>query len=172
MKAINADTPIAPNLSEQIAELLAQGGTLGSALEYSETDYEALYAFGHSLYSQSRYQDAVRIFGFLVMHNHLEPRYMNAYASSLQMCGNYLEALKLYSMASLMDIEDPLPTLHTAECMLALDMVKEVREALVHVLRQSDAPQHAELRARALAMQALLNQPAATSPAAHREPAA
>ena len=146
------------NLPEQIGELFSQGGTLGFAQNYDDTDYEALYAMGHNLYAQARYQDAVRIFGFLVMQNHLEPRYMNAYASSLQMVGNYLEAIKLYSIASLMDMSDPLPTFHTAECMLALNMVTEAKEALAFVLSQSDAPQYAELKARARALQALLDE--------------
>lgn len=147
-------------LPEKIAELLTGGGTLGAAMDYDETDYEALYALGHNLYSQSHYQDAVRIFGFLVMQNHLEPRYMNAYASSLKMVGNYLEAIKVYSMGSLMDMSDPLPTFHTAECMLALNLVTEAKEALGFVVSQSNAPQYAELKTRALAMLALLDSPA------------
>lgn len=146
------------NLPQQISELFSQGGTLGFAQNYDDADYEALYTMGHNLYAQARYQDAVRIFSFLVMQNHLEPRYMNAYASSQQMVGNYLEAIKLYSIASLMDMSDPLPTFHTAECMLALNMVTEAQEALAFVLSQSDAPQYAELKARALAMQALLDE--------------
>ncbi len=150
---------VAQNLPEQIAELLSNGCTLGGAQDYGDTDYEALYALGHNLYSQSRYQDAVRVFGFLVMQNHLEPRYMNAYASSLQMVGSYQEAIKLYSIASLMDMSDPLPTFHTAECMLALNLVTEAKEALAFVLSQSNAPQYAELKIRALAMQTLLGTP-------------
>src|SRR5690606_20030859 len=111
---------IPENLPEQIAELLAHGGTLGSVYNYDDTDYEVLYALGHSLYGQTRYQDAMRTFGFLVVHNHMEKRYMNAFAASLQMLKSYKEAIKYYSMASLMDMSDPLPTYHTAECMIAL----------------------------------------------------
>jgi type III secretion system low calcium response chaperone LcrH/SycD len=160
METKAADPQVLEHLPEQVAELLANGATLGWIQNYDETDYEALYALGHNLYAQARYQDAVRIFGFLVLQNHLEPRYMNAYASSLQMVGNYLEAIKSYSITSLMDMEDPLPTFHTAECMLALDMVTEAREALGFVISQCKAPQYAELKARALALQALVQPPA------------
>lgn len=161
MEKKTADSQVLEHLPEQVAELLSNGATLGWIQNYDETDYEALYTLGHNLYGQCRYQDAVRIFAFLVLQNHLEPRYMNAYASSLQMVGNYLEAIKCYSIASLMDMEDPLPTFHTAECMLALDMVTEAREALGYVISQCKAPQYAELKARALALQVLVPAPAA-----------
>jgi len=149
------------NLEEQVRELLSNGATLGWMNHYDDAEYEALYTLGHNLYEQCRYPDAVRIFAFLVLQNHLEPRYMNAYASSLQMVGNYLEAIKCYSTASLMDMEDPLPTFHTAECMLALDMVTQAREALGYVISQCKAPQYADLKARAVALQALVSAPAA-----------
>lgn len=167
MTTKNTSEQAAHDLPEQVGELLSNGATLGWAQDYDDTDYEALYALGHNLYSQSRYQDAVRVFGFLVMQNHLEPRYTNAYASSLQMVGSYLEAIKFYSIASLMDMSDPLPTFHTAECMLALEMVTEAQEALSFVLSQSNAPQYAELKTRALAMQTLLNTPAPATPSSN-----
>lgn len=144
------------HLEEQITELLANGGTLGSVYAYDDTDYEVLYALGHSLYAQARYQDAMRTFGFLVVHNHMEKRFMNAFAASLQMLKSYKEAIKYYSMTSLMDMSDPLPTFHTAECMLAIGYRTEAREALQFVLRQSDAPEYAELKVRAQAMLDLL----------------
>lgn len=153
--------PIPENLPEQVAELLAAGGTLGSVYEYDDTDYEVLYALGHSLYSQARYEDALRTFGFLVTHNHLEKRFMNAFAASLQMLKSYNEAIKYYSMASLMDMEDPLPTYHTAECMLALGWRTEAREALECVVVQSEEQGLAELHGRAQAMLDLLDTQAA-----------
>jgi type III secretion system low calcium response chaperone LcrH/SycD len=140
------------NLPEQIAKLLANGSPLGSVYNYDDTDYEVLYALGHSLYSQARYEDAMRAFGFLVSHNHLEKRYMNALAASLQMLKSYKEAIKYYSMASLMDMSDPLPTFHTAECMLALGYTPEAREALQFVVIQSEEQGLAQLKSRAQAM--------------------
>lgn len=159
METKTANQQALEKLPGQIGELLSNGATLGWMQNYDDTDYEALYALGHNLYAQSRYADAVRIFSFLVLQNHLEPRYMNAYASSLQMAGDYLEAIKCYSIASLMDMEDPLPTFHSAECLLAANMVTEAQEALGFVINQCKAPQYAELKARALTMQDLLKSP-------------
>ena len=144
-------------LQEKFVEFLGLGGTLAQAQDHDETYLESLYSVGHNLYSNTQYLDAKMIFGYLSLQNHREPRYMNAYASSLQMLGDFKEAIKFYSIASLIDIEDPLPTFYTAECMLALDYVTEAREALGFVLEQCDAPEHAELKVRAEAMLALVN---------------
>ncbi|WP_298208969.1 SycD/LcrH family type III secretion system chaperone [Acidovorax sp.] len=163
MNTKSAPTSIPENLPAQIAELLANGGTVGSVYDYDDTDYEVLYALGHSVYSQTRYQDAMRIFGFLVTHNHMEKRFMNAFAASLQMLKSYKEAIKYYSMASLMDMGDPLPTYHTAECMIALGYTAEAKEALQFVLRQSETPERAELKSRAQAMLDLMGSNAKSS---------
>lgn len=151
--------PIPEDLPEQVASLLTQGGMLGDVYDYNDTDYEVLYALGHSLYSQARYADAMRTFGFLVMHNHLEKRFMNAFAASLQMSKNYQDAIKYYSMASLMDMRDPLPTYHTAECMISLGYTAEAKEALQFVVRQSKEQNLTEVQTRAEAMLNLLAQP-------------
>jgi type III secretion system low calcium response chaperone LcrH/SycD len=152
-------TPSAPpeKLAEQITELLLAGGTLGTVYDYTDQDYEVLYALGHSLYSQGRYMDAMKAFGFLVIHNHLERRFMNAFAASLQMIKSYEEAIKYYTMASVMDMSDPVPTFHTCECMIALGMVDDARQGLGMVIGQCKSPQHDGLKSRAEALLGLIN---------------
>lgn len=144
-------------LAEQITNLLAHGGTLGSVYNYTDEDYELLYSLGHSFYSQGRYLDAVKAFGYLVIHNHLESRFANAYAASLQMIKSYEEALTYYSLVSVMDMSDPAPTFHSAECLLALGRVEEAREALGIVLGQCAEPRHAAMKARAEALRSLID---------------
>lgn len=150
-------THLPDDLADQVTELLSHGGTIGFAMDYDEKDYEVIYALGHSLYNQGRYQEAMRTFGYLVLHNHLEKRYMNAFASSLKMLKNYKEAIKFYSFASLMDMSDPLPTYHTAECMIAAGYTAEAKEALGFVIRQSTSSELEILRSRAQAMLDLIN---------------
>ena len=150
-------------LAQQVGELLIAGGTLGDTLNYDEKDYEVLYALGHSCYSQARYKDAVKVFGYLVMHNHLEKRFANAFASSLHMTKSYEEAIKYYSLASVMDMSDPVPTFHTAECMIALGNVPDAREALAIVLKQCVKPEQDALKERANALIALVEGESATA---------
>ena len=150
------ETPSTASLPEQMLELLSHGTSLGDIMGYSETEYEALYALGHNHYSQERYLDALKCFGFLVAHNTMERRYLSAFACTLQMLKRYREAIQYHSVASVMDLEDPLPTFHTAECFVALEMHQEAREALKLVLAQCDAPQWSELQERSQALLALL----------------
>lgn len=143
-------------LAEQLGDLLLSGGVLGDVYDYSEQDYEVLYALGHSLYSQCRYDDASKAFGFLVMHNHLERRYLSAFASSLQMTKNYQEALAYYSLASVMDLSDPIPSFHSAECLVALNRTQEAMKFLAIVVRQCENPKNEALKARAEALNELI----------------
>lgn len=145
------------NLGDQIVDLLSNGGTLGDTLDYERDDYETIYTLGYDLYNQGRYSDAMKAFGFLVMHDHWETKYAKAFASSLQMLGRYQDAIQFYSTASLMDLSDPVPTFHTAECMIPLGMLKEAREALEMVLRQCKGKaERKELAERSQALLAML----------------
>lgn len=150
------------NMSEQVVELLSKGVSLGSIYNYQDEDYEVVYALGHNLYAQERYLDAMKAFGFLVMHNQLERRYVNAFASSLQMLKHYKDAIQYYCMASVMDLGDPMPTFHTAECMIPLGMFADARQALELVVQQSGTPERTALRERAQALLALLERSDAT----------
>lgn len=155
-RAASQSTLSPGELTAQLGELLLAGGTLGDVYDYDEQDYEVLYALGHSLYSQGRYQDAVKAFGFLVLHHHLERRYLSAFAASLQMVKRYEDALCHYSMASVLDLDDPLPTFHSAECLLALGRVDEAHQAMALVLKQVGGEEHAALRERARTLSTLI----------------
>lgn len=152
------DTPFPQEkLAEQITELFQHGGTLGDVYNYDDHDYEVLYSFGHGLYTQGRYMDAVKVFGYLTMHNHLERKFLNAYAASLQMIKSYEEAIQFYSMASVMDMSDPVPTFHTCECMIAMGNVDDAKQGLMMVLKQCKGEKYLPLKERTLALLDLLN---------------
>ena len=149
----------ADRLPEQIADLMAQGVTLGEMVGYDENDYAAIYALGHECYAQGRYSDAMKAFGFLVMHDHWESKYQIAFAASLQMMGRYKEAIEHYSGASAFDLSDPMPTFHTAECMIPLGMLDEAEEALGIVLNQCEGhPQRTELKQNAEGLLSVVRQ--------------
>lgn len=137
-----------------VSEAFANGNTLGDLMGYVPRDYESVYALGHRYYRQARYLDALKAFSFLVMHNPLERKFANAQAASLQMLKQYDNAIAFYSLASVMDMTDPRPTFHTAECLIALGRVEEAIDALNIVIKQSTAPEFAALNART---QGLLN---------------
>ena len=91
------------------------------------------------------------------MSDPYERRFVNAFAAALQMLEQYKDAISHYTTASIMDLSDPAPTFHIAECLIPLGMVTEARRALGFVLAQCTRPNHAALKERARALLELLD---------------
>lgn len=120
----------ATEIADSLMGLLRAGGTLGSALEITDQECEALYALGYGMYEQGRYADAMKVFAQLVAYNHLEPRYLMALGGAARMLGRHEDALQQYVAAAVMTLDDPVPLYHSAECLVALGRVPEAAEAL------------------------------------------
>lgn len=135
---------------------LTQGGTLGELRGLTAKEYEAMFLVGHTLYGQKKYQDAEQVFAFLVMNNPYERRFAQALGSAKQMLGQYADAIGYYAIASMMEMTDPVPTFHTAECLAALGKRDDAKDALEIVVKHCQRPQHAQLKQRASAMLEIL----------------
>src|ERR1700743_1682980 len=55
--------------------LFEQGGRLADIHGATPRELEATYAFAYSLYTQARWREALRVFGFLVQEAHLDRRF-------------------------------------------------------------------------------------------------
>lgn len=117
---------------------------------------EALYALGHQLYGQARYDDAAAVFEYLTVQDHTMPRYAVGTAASLQMLGRHELALGYYGYASLLDPLDPKPVFHGCECLLAMGDVVQAREGLESVLRDYDPGLRPDIQGRAKGLIELL----------------
>jgi type III secretion system low calcium response chaperone LcrH/SycD len=146
-------------LDERLLEYVAQGIVLTGDLDLDDEDLESLYGFGHLLYQQRRFSDAAKVFAFAALQSCTERRFVIAWAAALQMTGDYLSAIQLYTLASTSDPTDPQSCFHTCECLVALGRVQDAREGLRIVIRQCEFGAHAQLAARALAMLELLERP-------------
>ncbi len=156
MTAVNV-APATEGMSTQetlqrlLMELL-EGRTLASLQGMDPERVQGVYAVAHSLYQRQRYDEARKLFTYLMALDHHETLYMGAVASCLQMLKRYEEAIEYYSLASVYCLDDPRPTFHTAECLLALGRKDEAREALAMVLLDCEEPRHEALKHRAQAM--------------------
>jgi type III secretion system low calcium response chaperone LcrH/SycD len=152
-----------------LVQHMLSGHTLGPDLGYSPQSQEAMYALAHMLYSQRKFDEAMRLFGMLVMCDHLDRRYHMGLGACLQLQGNHAKAIRSYGAASVLDLTDPIPFLHAAECHLALGRRKPARVALDYALVQARAHErHARHVARLEAMVALLE--SGGSPASNAQP--
>ena len=140
-------------LAAQTVKLLGGGGTLKDVYDYTDEEFDALYALGYNLYNQGKFSEALTAFGFLLMHDQFERKYYKAFGSCQQMLKRYEEAVRNYSMASILDMTDPEPTFHTAECLVALNMPEDAKQALGFVLKDTEGrPEYAAMHERAKAM--------------------
>lgn len=150
--------PDIEKVATQVYDLLAHGATLKQIHGYTDDEMEAVYTLGFNYYNQGKFEEAMRLFGFLLMHDQMERRYYKAFGSCQHMLKKYTEAIRNYSMASLFDLSDPEPTFHTAECMIALGMKQEAKEALDLVVRQTaKRPEYAAMNERSAAMLKILD---------------
>lgn len=122
-----------------LVELLISGNTLSSLLGRSEKSQEALYHVAYVFYGQAKYTEAMRMFAYLLANNHLDRRFYMGFAGCMHMLDRHEEALKYYGIASLLDLTDPLPAMHMAECHIALGRHGQARESLEYGLYQGRA---------------------------------
>lgn len=143
----------ADELAATILELWTSGGALAQLKGITDEECEAMYAYGHSLYAQRKYNDAFKVFALLVTYDHMNSRYQFALASALQMTGRYEEALQQYLVVTVMRLDDPVPVFHSAECLLALGRPEEARESLELMMADLCTPgRHDAIKARAEAL--------------------
>jgi len=144
--------------SVALVDFLKSGQTLGAAMGCSLEMQEVMYYRGHTLYGSARYDEAMRVFAYLMAANHLDRRYYIGFAACLHMQKRYQEAIKYYGVASVLMLTDPEPVMHIAECHLALDDREQARTSLDYALTQARAHEaHHGFVPRLEAMQAFLN---------------
>jgi type III secretion system low calcium response chaperone LcrH/SycD len=125
-----------------VPELLRQiqaGKTFGPMLGHSVGMQRVMYHHGHAFYTQGKYEEAIRVFGFLVIADHFDRRYHMGMAACLHMLKRYVEAARYYGIAWLLDLTDPAPPMHAAECQLAIGDRAQARKSLEHALVQARA---------------------------------
>ena len=118
-KKIEAEEPISPK-------------------KLSQEDVELLYAMAFGLYEGGDYTGAKPLFRQLVVSKPLTQKHWVGLASTLQMEKNYEEALTAWSMAALMERNDPSPHFHAAECLFSMGQTDEARKALNEVKKRTE----------------------------------
>ena len=149
-------------LLEDLQAHFRQGGTLGDLQGFEDKDYEAIYAVGHGLYMQGKNEEAAKVFGFLMMHNPYDRRFPIAMGAAQQMLGKFADAIGFYALGIVLDMNDPVPLFHTAECLAASGERDDAREAFERVIMLCNKPGHQALREKASVRLQLLR---ATEPA-------
>ena len=120
----NTNTKLAEELDNEIKDvakkLFQDGATLGELKGITPRELNAVYQKGLGFYNTGRYDDAEKVFSFLVMFDHLEPKYWLALGAVQQVKRQFEKAKAAYVQATTLDLHNPKPQYYAAECFLAL----------------------------------------------------
>jgi type III secretion system low calcium response chaperone LcrH/SycD len=134
------ESKLAAAMPVQVTGLLEQmlaGQTLGGLMGLSVEEQSARYALAVTFYRQGKYPEAMKLFGSLLLADHFDRRYYMGFAACMQMQQRHADALKYYSVASALDLTDPMAVMHCAQCHLAIGDQAQAKKALGYALTQA-----------------------------------
>ena len=109
---------------EQIAAaakaFVKDGATLKEVRGITNDELEAVYSLGFGYYNTGKFDDAQKLFEFLVLFDHLNAKYWFALGAVQQAEKMFDKAVSSYGYSSFLDLENPKPQYHAAECFIAM----------------------------------------------------
>ena len=114
-------TNITKEQIEKAAEkFIKDGATLKEVKGITNDELEAVYSLGFGYYRTGKFDEAEKLFQFLVLFDHLSSKYWFALGAVQQAKKMFDKAVSSYGYSSFLDLENPKPQFHAAECLLAM----------------------------------------------------
>ncbi|TMX56675.1 SycD/LcrH family type III secretion system chaperone VcrH [Vibrio alginolyticus] len=136
--------------AEELLSFLEEGGTLKMLHDVSQYTIEHIYAVGYNFFQSGKIEQAAKVFQLLSMLDHYQARFFIGLGAARQELGEYLQAIDAYSYAALVDVNDPRPPFHSAECHLKLEQLTEAESGFYSAKEMSAGKsQYADLHERA-----------------------
>jgi type III secretion system low calcium response chaperone LcrH/SycD len=146
----------------EAAKAFASGATMKEVKGITNDELEAVYSLGFGYYNTGKFDDAQKLFEFLVLFDHLNTKYWFALGAVQQARKDFQKAIASYGYSSFLDLENPKPQFHAAECYLALGDKANAASALLAL--EQYAPQNTDLgreyRAKAAKLRGLIGEEA------------
>lgn len=134
-------------IEDQVLETLT--GVLPLELRASDQTLEQFYERGYQLYKTGQYKAALPHFQMLNMVNPRHPKYLMAAAACNQMMKEYHAAVGFYTLAAILDDQNPYPQYYLAGCLIKLEEPLQALVALeMGVNRCADFPHFQSLKDR------------------------
>ena len=124
----------------------------------TDAEMEAVYSLGFNFYRTGNIENAEKVFKFLVLFDHFNPKYWIGMGAVLQVKKQFQGAITAYAYASFLDIKDPKPQYHAAECYLAHGDRVNAASALAALeqFAPADTDRGREYRAKAVELKKLV----------------
>jgi type III secretion system low calcium response chaperone LcrH/SycD len=138
---------------EELVKGIQEGYSIAAAMGLSKEKLEAIYATGYQFFNQGKYEKAMKLFGFLLIHEQSDRRFFIAFGTCLQMLNAPDEAIKYLGIASIWEPSDPGPAVQIAECLLSLNRSSEAYDILKKIDEEfGSLPQFQKITAKAKLM--------------------
>ena len=146
-------------IEESAKKIAGDMSTVRELKGITDAEMEAVYSLGFNFYRTGNMENAEKVFKFLVLFDHFNPKYWIGMGAVLQLKKQYQGAITAYAYASFLDIHNPKPQYHAAECYLALGDRVNAASALAALERfaPDDAECGREYRAKAVELKKLIN---------------
>jgi type III secretion system low calcium response chaperone LcrH/SycD len=102
------------------AQKFLEGATVKELKGISNDELEAVYSLAFNYYRTGKFDEAEKLFNFLALFDHLNPKFWIGVGAVRQVKKDYSGAVQAYGYASFLDLSNPKPQLHAAECFLAM----------------------------------------------------
>ncbi len=161
----------AAQIAERVKAIIKDNATLKQLKGVTNAELEAVYSLAFGYYQTGKFNEALKLFQFLVLFDHLNKKYWMGLGAVQQVLKDYQNAVVSYGYCSFLDLENPKPQLHAAECFLALGDKRSAASAL-YALNEycpTDTDIGREYRAKAQKLRALVGEEAFAELAAEDE---
>lgn len=116
-----ANETIGKDMIAKAAEaFIKDGATMKQLKGISNEELEAVYSLAFGYYRTGRFEDAFKLFQFLVLFDHLNAKYWFGLGAVQQATKDFGNAVVAYGYSSFLNLKNPKPQFHAAECFLAL----------------------------------------------------
>ena len=155
-------TQITEAAIKEAAQKFLGGSTIKEVKGVTNDELEAVYSLGFGYYSTGKFEDAQKLFEFLVLFDHLSTKYWFALGAVQQARKDYRKAIASYGYSSFLDLENPKPQFHAAECYLALGDKANAASAIMALEQYCPASTEAgrEYRSKAAALRKTIGEEA------------
>ncbi len=150
--------PTEAEIAEAARRFVEDNATLGELKGISAAELEAVYSLGFNYYRTGKYDEAAKLFQFLVLFDHLNAKYWTALGAVQQVKKDFPNAVTSYGYASFLDLENPKPQFYAAECFLAMGDRANAESALAALDKfcSADTDVGREYRAKAESLRKLI----------------
>ena len=110
----------AAQIAERVKAIIKDNATLKQLKGVTNAELEAVYSLAFGYYQTGKFNEALKLFQFLVLFDHLNKKYWMGLGAVQQVLKDFQGAIVSYGYSSFLDLKNPKPQFHAAECLLAM----------------------------------------------------